>query len=201
MSCEEFLAQHSDLLDGELDEARAVEMLLHMGGCERCARYDRVLRRGLTLLREAEPIQPKADPYVALQEHLARSQERAARRGPAMASLAAAALLGVFAWSALERMDTGITTGPANQAVQQVSPESLGFWVNPVLSGVDRIGPALPAPARWPHAITVGESAPAGIIPVIVQPPLLDRGPYTPLVLQPPDYGQAASPLFAPDGR
>ena len=133
MTCEEFLARHSDLLDDELPEAIAIRVRLHMAACERCARYDRVLRQGLALFRESEQIQPTVDPYLALQEHVARSEQPlAARRGPAVATLAAAAMLGFFAWSALDRMDdTRLPAVPADRTVQGISAESLGFWVNP----------------------------------------------------------------------
>ena len=204
MTCEEFLARHSDLLDDELPEAIAIRVRLHMAACERCARYDRVLRQGLALFRESEQIQPTVDPYLALQEHVARSEQPlAARRGPAVATLAAAAMLGFFAWSALDRMDdTRLPAVPADRTVQGISAESLGFWVNPALNGADLVGPSLPVPARWPLAGTVGEPRRPGAIPVVLQPSVLDRGPYTPLVLQAPDYGQAmSSPTLASGGR
>lgn len=203
MTCEEFLARHSDLLDDELPDGLALEMRVHMAGCERCARYDRVLRQGLSLLRASEPIQPAADPYLALQEHMARSEPAgAARRGPAVATVAAAAMVGLFAWSALDRMDEGRLPDAANGSVQRIDAESLGLWANPQLSGADLVGPALPRPARWPQAVTMAGPPRPGVIPVVLPAAVLTRGPYTPLLLQPPDYGQATDvPPFAPSGR
>jgi hypothetical protein len=205
MTCEEFLARHSDLLDDELPDAVAVEMQLHMALCERCARYDRVLRRGLALFRQVEPIHPTADPYRAVQERIARSEQTASpRRGPAVATLAAAVMLGFFAWSALDRPDDGHVAAVSGAGtVQRLSQQSPGLWADPVLSGVDLIGPGLPVFEHRPHRITVGGSDRPGAIPVVLPAAMLSRGPYSPLVLQPPDYGQATDPAraFAADAR
>src|SRR5512144_1881973 len=96
MTCGEFLARHSEFLDEELGADGAAEMRRHMGGCARCARYDRVLRRGLELVRDLEPVLPSTDGYVALHEHLARTTpppERAAARAPLAATIAVAGVV------------------------------------------------------------------------------------------------------------
>ena len=73
MTCGEFLARHSEYLDEELGAETAAEMRLHIAGCQRCTRYDRVLRRGLALVRDMEPVLPATDSFLALHRQLART--------------------------------------------------------------------------------------------------------------------------------
>lgn len=194
MTCGEFLARHSDYLDEELGADGAAEMRQHMGGCARCARYDRVLRRGLELVRDLEPVLPTTDGYVALHEHLARTTppppETAAPRAPLAATIAVAGVVALVAWSALFRA-TGVPAMAAGESVFRGSDGAselvagtgaeLMAVTSPVLPGIDVVTPLLPA-ARpgW-------RRSPATLAPASARVRL--PGPYTPLVLQPPDFG------------
>jgi anti-sigma factor RsiW len=51
MHCERFLEDYSDYCDGLLCAERQAEYREHLAACPGCARYDRVLRRGVELLR------------------------------------------------------------------------------------------------------------------------------------------------------
>ncbi len=60
MECEEFLTDYSDFLDRQFEEHSIVSYCDHLLRCSDCAEYDRVMRRGLELVRGLE--QPEARP-------------------------------------------------------------------------------------------------------------------------------------------
>ncbi|MGD2152565.1 MAG: hypothetical protein PVG79_04805 [Gemmatimonadales bacterium] len=55
MDCEEFLSGYSDFLDRRFEEHPIVSYCDHLLECANCAEYDRVMRRGLELIRGLEP--------------------------------------------------------------------------------------------------------------------------------------------------
>ncbi len=195
MTCGEFLARHSEYLDEELGADGAAEMRRHIAGCARCARYDRVLRRGLELVRGLEPVLPSTDGYVALHEHLARTTpappETGAPRAPLAATIAVAGVVALVAWSALFRA-TGVPATAAGETVARGSEGASEFVAgtsselmavsSPVLPGIDVVSPLIP-PGRpgWRRAS-------ATLVPTSARVRL--PGPYTPLLLQPPEFGE-----------
>ncbi len=211
MTCGEFLAQHSEYLDEELGAQAAAEMGLHLAGCTRCARYDRVLRRGLELVREMEPVLPTSDAYLPLHQHLAGNTppppDITTPRAPFAVTIAVAGVVALLAWSALFRA-TGVPAtasgasaprAPSYGTAELVAgsgPELLELVAPPVLRGVDVISPVLPGRggATWPHAS--GMRLPIGARMSI-------PGPYTPLLLRPPEFGQVVdvSMPASPDPR
>ncbi len=198
MTCEEYLARHSEYLDEELGAEAAAEMRRHGAGCPRCARYDRVLRRGLALVRELEPVLPSTDSYLSLHEHLARTTpappEVGAPRAPFAVTIAVAGVVALVAWSALFRA-TGVPASAAGESVTRLPSsygrlELVGSMAAPVLPGVDVVTPLAPA-ARPAWLRSPGAFLPAGAgVPV--------PGPYTPLLLQAPEYGQGVEALVVP---
>lgn len=60
MDCAEFLERYSEFLDGEIEASRVPAYQRHIVSCSGCAEYDRVVRRGLRLVRELE--RPEATP-------------------------------------------------------------------------------------------------------------------------------------------
>jgi anti-sigma factor RsiW len=72
-NCRSFLERYSDLADGLLAPTEAAAMRRHMASCARCRRYDRVVRRGVQVLRQSAPL-----PSPAFRERLHR---RLAREG------------------------------------------------------------------------------------------------------------------------
>ncbi len=201
MTCEEYLARHSEYLDEELGAAEAADMRRHGAGCARCARYDRVLRRGLALVRELEPVLPSSDSYLALHEHLARTTPAPPATGvprvPFAATIAVAGVVALLAWSALFRA-TGVPASAAGESVLRLpvsgarmepvgaGPELMGLTPR-VLPGVDVVTPLVPAArGAWLRS-------PDTFVAARDRRPM--PGPYTPLLLQPPEYGQGAVPL------
>ncbi len=211
MTCGEFLAQHSEYLDEELGAEAAAEMRLHLAGCTRCARYDRVLRRGLELVREVEPLLPTSDGYLALHQHLARNTppppDSTAPRAPFAVTSAVAGVVALLAWSALFRA-TGVPATASGETAPRApsygaaellagsGPELLELVAPPVLRGVDVLAPVLPGRggATGPHASRM-------LVPTRTRTSI--PGPYTPLLLRPPEFGQAADVSLpaSPDSR
>ena len=101
-ACAAYLEDHAAWMDGFLDEAESAEHTAHAAACASCARYARVLKRGLELVRELPEIEPSAHFEERLQhrifhiEDAARLERSTGRSAP---GLAAAALIGLIAWS------------------------------------------------------------------------------------------------------
>ncbi|MGD2217985.1 MAG: hypothetical protein PVJ64_14605 [Gemmatimonadales bacterium] len=77
MECEEFLTDYSDFLDRQFEEHSIVSYCDHLLNCSDCAEYDRVMRRGLELLRGLEP--PETRPGL-----VPRVTERVFGSGPGL---------------------------------------------------------------------------------------------------------------------
>ncbi|HEU4642269.1 MAG TPA: zf-HC2 domain-containing protein [Gemmatimonadaceae bacterium] len=95
MDCREFRDRHSNFVDGMLSDAEAVAMQLHLAECERCARHDTAMRRGLLVLRNLPAIEPSADFLDRLNDRLRQLKQADARaamyRGPGVGSFMAIA--------------------------------------------------------------------------------------------------------------
>ena len=101
LSCSDCLARHSEFLDGVMDSGTEALWQAHIAGCADCARYDRVLRRGLTLLSARPQLEPTPDFIVHLQHRLAvedRNMVMRPVRSLAVASISVAAMLAFVAW-------------------------------------------------------------------------------------------------------
>ncbi|MEJ2678663.1 MAG: zf-HC2 domain-containing protein [Gemmatimonadota bacterium] len=66
-NCRTFLERYSDLADGLLAPVEVAAMRRHMAACPSCRRYDRVVRRGVRVLRQSAPL-----PSPAFHERLRR---------------------------------------------------------------------------------------------------------------------------------
>jgi predicted anti-sigma-YlaC factor YlaD len=101
LSCSECLARHSEYLDGVMDAASSALWRAHLENCPDCARYDRVLRRGIAHLAAQPPAELTPDFTMQLQHRLAFEERRMALRpitSMATASLMVAAMLAFAAW-------------------------------------------------------------------------------------------------------
>ncbi len=113
MDCAEFLENHSDLLDRRFESRRLAEYCEHLVGCPSCTAYDRMVQRGLVLVRELPPPEPGPDFAPRLQHRLFHLQDQIQRpegnfvRVSAVTALAAAALAFVI-WLP----STGSNAGP-----------------------------------------------------------------------------------------
>jgi hypothetical protein len=108
MDCRRFRENHLAFLDDALASVEMVGMERHLAECERCARHDTAVRRGLLLFRNMPSIQPSADFGERLnrriREACALDRLRAAAERPVQApgiGLFAATAFGVLAASLL----------------------------------------------------------------------------------------------------
>ncbi len=130
LSCSECLARHSEYVDGIMDAGTAAQWRTHLENCPDCARYDRVLRRGLTYLAAQPRAELTPDFTLQLQHRLAFEERRAALRpitSMATASLLVAAMLAFAAWVPvlmLARSDepgAPVSSAPASPAVVEIA--------------------------------------------------------------------------------
>ncbi|HEX7118449.1 MAG TPA: zf-HC2 domain-containing protein [Longimicrobiales bacterium] len=146
VSCQEFLARHSDFLDGELDVQESARLEAHLASCPTCARYDRVVRSGVRLLRGLPEVEPSSDFFPRLQHRIYNLEEelRAGKRAPgvgAVASLAVAGTIALLAWSPLLRFgQDGIGIDRGAERVAAEAPSGPG-------ASARRPAPTHPAPA------------------------------------------------------
>lgn len=77
MDCTEFLNRYSEYDDSLVPLAEVDRFRSHMAVCDACTRYDRVLRKGRMLARQAPDVEPSDDFVPRL--HLRLWDERCAR--------------------------------------------------------------------------------------------------------------------------
>jgi anti-sigma factor RsiW len=122
LSCSDCLARYSDYMDGVMDADTAAQWRSHLSTCPDCARYDRVLRRGLKLLSEQPSAEPADDFFLELNHRLMREDTRAHTRpmtSLAAGSIAVAAMLAFAAWIPVLMLSQGST--PDATAAQPAS--------------------------------------------------------------------------------
>jgi len=105
MNCSEFLASFSEYYDGSPESPERLEGERHIESCESCARYARVVDRGVSLLR-AMPAPEPGPRFLRRLEHriLHVIDEERSRHGsssalPMATVLGMVILLSVVAWS------------------------------------------------------------------------------------------------------
>ncbi|HEX2166056.1 MAG TPA: zf-HC2 domain-containing protein, partial [Longimicrobiales bacterium] len=104
VECAEFLARHSEYLDGLLTPVAAARLSAHSSVCASCARYDRIVRKGIDLVRDLPDAQPSDDFEMRLQHRIFHMEDARAlqpRAAGAAAALAVAAAMALLAWSPL----------------------------------------------------------------------------------------------------
>lgn len=103
MECKEFLESYSSYLDGLASEDRQRAFREHIESCESCARYDRVVQRGLRVFRNLPRLDPSPDFLPRLRHRIYHIQDdipaHSMRHGGSAALLAVAAVgLLALAW-------------------------------------------------------------------------------------------------------
>ena len=139
VDCRWFFETYSDYRDGRLGTAVRTAVQAHMASCEACRRYDRVIRTGVSVLREeAAPARRRNVGLIQLRNRAwAMEQQESMALGSAGSGIATlgvalvAVVLGSFAWLPL----VGAGTSAA------ATPE---FELAPVVAAA----PESPAPAR-----------------------------------------------------
>ncbi len=105
VDCSQFLDGYSDFRDDLLEVGQQDDFAAHLTACPSCARYDRVVRRGSSLVRELLPVQPSSDFGPRLQHRIfhLEDEHRGAGRSTsgvsALATLGIAGVLGFAAWA------------------------------------------------------------------------------------------------------
>ena len=169
MTCRQCLERYSDFLDETMTASEMARCRAHLERCPSCARYQRVMRNGLELVRALPPVEPSADFGDRLRHGIYRVRDEAPerRRGSALAvGVAVATLAAAAAWGPLLR-GAAPTNAPRSELVSV--PEHLGVdWWYPVAASA-----AFPVP---------GGEAPQSLS-------MTFPGPYSPLIVEPPVYG------------
>lgn len=79
LSCNEVLARHSEYIDGEMPAPDSERWRAHLATCSLCARYDRVLRKGVRLLHDQEDLPAEPEFIQHLRYRIADEQQRMAQ--------------------------------------------------------------------------------------------------------------------------
>lgn len=173
VGCDEFLAHHSEYLDGFLTPVAAARLDAHATACGSCARYDRIVRKGIDLVRDLPDAAPSADFEMRLQHRIFHMEDARAfqpRAAGAAAALGVAAAIALLAWSPML-----MSSGDGMQAaatLEASAGETYGaFNVVPLFSQSSWYPTTVPAPAHQP----------SGLLAVF-------PGPYSPLVVTPPAH-------------
>ncbi len=132
MECEEFLADYSDFLDSRFEEHSLASYCEHLLSCSNCGEYDRVVRRGLELVRQLEPPESCPDLLPLVREQVLGPNPsllgRAERgRAALLAGLAAAALL-VGGWLAVLAGGRGTIELPPMVVEPAAASERPSLW-------------------------------------------------------------------------
>jgi hypothetical protein len=191
MDCTEFLSRYSDYDDSLVSGEEVARFRVHMDGCSSCARYDRVLRKGRMLARQAPGVEPSDDfvggLHLRLWREARRDVERARRASRLATGLAAVTVMVVaVAGIGLIGRGGGPGEGPRTVAVGAVAPAG---EIAPGLASGARPAEGLPALP----ATDAPEPRPWGVQRV-------DRriaSSYSPLVTGPPAYRSPEAMLEA----
>ncbi|MGQ0562989.1 MAG: zf-HC2 domain-containing protein [Gemmatimonadota bacterium] len=193
LSCKEVLARHSEYVDGELTAAEAERLRAHLAECALCARYDRVLRRGVSLLNVAPELEPGSEFDLHLRNRLADEAQRMALRPVsqhAAIGVSIAATLALIAWLPFMLASGGGSTPTMVR-------------VNALANGVTSSEIAWHGEAALQQEAHTNPSAPAAptLESTHIQASIVDPG-YTPLVIEaptaPPSYSSVRLTSFQP---
>ena len=173
--CDDFLFRHSDYLDGQLSPLMSAQLRAHAESCSSCARYDRIVRRGLTLVHELPAVEPSPDFEQRLQHRIFHVQDEVSlapqRPVAGAAALAVAAAIALLAWSPLLMDGERSAPTAADVTPSQYQPLRLQ---------------APSSAAEWYTTIPVGATLASHNGVMFISAPSVAPGPYNPLVVQPP---------------
>lgn len=180
MDCDTFLDGHSDFRDGLLALPDRVAFEAHLRECDHCARYDRVVDRGVRVLRDRPELEVSDDFMDRLQHRLYHVDDEmaAARRRRSPVSRGAVAALGAAASVAAVALLPRLYSGAAPTVT--------------LLQPVAATAPATPAPGyrvvQAPQAPSQGLAAQLEEVGVDVYPM-----PYADVLYRTASYAGAGS--------
>ncbi len=182
LTCDDCIQLAGEYIDQVLSTADSARLRAHVEQCAACARYLRVLSRGLSEVQALSPVEPTPGFEFRLHARMRAVDEevsqhrRAAQSGTALA-LALAGMVALVAWSPLfshpANSRTSTVTALAAEPEQQVSnrnsvvrtDDDWDWWYGPMSPGR--------APLRPP---TVSDPFPGPYSPLRIMPPLHNTG-------------------------
>ncbi len=160
VSCHDFISAYSDYRDGLVDTGLSRSLATHLSECPSCARYDRVIRRGIEVARGIDGPRPSSD-FLPRLQHRIYHLEDDVRPDPFGSSVSVALLtmilvvLGVSAWLPAVRSATGPARLPA---ITALAPLAEQVPTTPAYDG-RTVSPA-PAEAAFPQTLSEARMAP-----------------------------------------
>ncbi|MBI4545022.1 MAG: hypothetical protein HY703_07505 [Gemmatimonadetes bacterium] len=166
MTCDQFLARHSEYLDGLMDPLDGARWREHADDCAACGRYDSVVREGLRLVQSLPAVEASGDFEWRLRHRLLHLEDESwppprGSGGNSAVALVVAGVLAVIAWTPLllreavplhiadlQRGGVGLffpallDTGGAGGAPSPLSGWGTRVWDTPEESPVWRSGAA-----------------------------------------------------------
>lgn len=172
VTCDEFLARHSDYLDGVLSPVVTARLGAHASVCGSCARYDRIVRKGMDLVRDMPDVAPSEDFELRLQHRIFHMEDARAfqpRTGAATA-LAVAAAIALLAWSPVMFIDSSAPESAAAES-DAPAPAAEPFGIVPLLGQNTWYPVAGPSAPATQASSTILASFPGPYSPLVVTPP------------------------------
>jgi hypothetical protein len=177
MTCNDFIQRYSDYDDSLLTVRELAVFRAHLTVCCRCARYDRVLRKGRMLARQLPPVEPGVDFVPRLHHRLQQLRIERRRRaatpilGGAATALAAITVVFGAMW-ALTLMDSVSPAHPASEMAAAGPPAQsvpAGRSSAPALRGFPVL--EAQAPREW-GARRVDHHGSVTYSPLVTGPPV-----------------------------
>jgi hypothetical protein len=185
-ACSIFLEDHAAYIDDVMDAQDAAAHEAHAHECEACARYARVLDRGLRLVHELPEIEPSAYFEERLRHRIFHIEDDARLerdRGRSATGLAAAALIALIAWSPmLWRNHASSNVGRVSYATSAASPATASTRYD--YSDANDIAALREQQARRPS--WYAHPADAALEQAPVHRIVSVAGSYSPLIVSPP---------------
>lgn len=176
LSCKEVLARHSEYIDGEMAPPDTEKWRAHLKDCAMCARYDRVLRKGVSLLATKPELEPEPEFMMHLRYRLADEAHRLETQPihqHAGAAVSVMAVLALIAWIPV-MMSAGSPTAAAVRmnAVETGRESSEIAWHGSHAMHTEPSHVTLAAPAATLEPVySVVSLADAGYSPLIIESP------------------------------
>ncbi|MFQ5678489.1 MAG: zf-HC2 domain-containing protein [Gemmatimonadota bacterium] len=155
MECDEFLEGYSEWVDGRLGEPGSGSFEAHLETCESCARYHRVVQRGLFIYRNLPELRSSPDFLPRLRHRLYHVDDEARLGGRTplgSAALVAVAAVGVLALAWLPfatRLSVEVALPPVAVDAPSDGPAPSLFSGGPFIEPA--VGYVVPA-AGWGYA-------------------------------------------------